>query len=94
MMDANTCINELQSILDKGSAYIGPHSDPLAHVYGMASALRDIASNDSQKEKIAIAVSEFKIWFKGKRAASAEEGQRDHHNVTAAVANLKRAYGV
>lgn len=91
-MDANICINELQAIVDRGAAYQGPHSDPFAHVFGMAAVLRDMASTDDQKDKIAAAISEFRIWFQARRSAPGEELDRARHNVIEAVAKLKEAY--
>jgi hypothetical protein len=92
-MDASIWINELQTIVVRDAAYVGPHADPLAHVYGVASQLRDIASTDRQREAIAIAVAEFKRWFKGKPGATAERKEREHRDVMAALAGLRREYG-
>jgi len=91
-VDANICIREIERIVEKGAAYVGPHTDPLAHVYGMASFLREMASTDDQKEKIAAAIAEFKEWFKQTRAKPAEDSARTRDNVMAAIADLKRAY--
>lgn len=92
-MDASIWINELQTIVARDSAYVGPHGDPLAHVYGVASQLRDIASTDPQREAIAIAIAEFKRWFKEKPGATAEMRERERRNVVAAIAGLRREYG-
>lgn len=92
-MDASIWINELQTIVARDSAYVGPHGDPLAHVYGVASQLRDIASTGSQREAIAIAIAEFKRWFKEKPGATAEMRERERRNVMAAIAGLRREYG-
>ncbi len=91
-MDANIWINELQTIVARDSAYVGPHGDPLAHVYGVASQLRDIASTDPQREAIALALTEFKRWFKGKPGATAEVRERERRDVMAAIAGLRREY--
>lgn len=92
-MDASIWINELQTIVARDSAYVGPHGDPLAHVYGVASLLRDIASTDRQRQAIAIAIGEFKRWFKEKSSATAEVRERERHDVMAAIAGLRREYG-
>jgi hypothetical protein len=92
-MDASIWINELQTIVARDAAYVGPHGDPLAHVYGVASQLRDIAATDRQREAIAIAVAEFKRWFKGKSSAVTETRERERRDVMAALAGLKREYG-
>jgi hypothetical protein len=91
-MDPNICIEELERIVETGSAYMGPHSDPLAHAYGVASVLRDIASTDDQREKIAAAVAEIKSWYKAKQV-SIEEGVASEGKAMAAITELKRAYG-
>lgn len=93
-MDASICIKEIEGIVDKGAAYVGPHSDPLAHVYGTASVLRDIASTDNQRENIATVVAEFKMWFKQSRLDTGADVERERQSVMRAIANLKRAYGV
>ncbi len=92
-MDSSIWINELQSIVTRDSAYVGPHVDPLAHVYGVASHLRDMASSDRQREAIAVAVAEFKRWFKEKPSAADEVRERERHDVMAAIARLRREYG-
>jgi len=92
-MDPGICIKELERIVSSGSAYIGPHGDPLAHAYGMASVLRDIASTDNQRETIATAVAAIVSWFKGRQISSDETPEREH-NAIAAIADLKRAYGM
>ena len=91
-MDPGIWINELQTIVARDSAYVGPHGDPLAHVYGVASQLRDIASSDRQREAIAIAVAEFKRWFKEKPSATAEVKERERRDLMAAIAGLRREY--
>ena len=91
-MDANICIREIERIVDQGPTYVGPHTDPLAHVYGMASFLREMASTDDQKEKIAVAIAEFKQWFKQTREKPAKDTGRARDNVMASIADLKRAY--
>jgi hypothetical protein len=91
-VDANICIREIERIVDQGPTYVGPHTDPLAHVYGMASFLREMASTDDQKEKIAVAIAEFKEWFKQTRVKPAEASARTRENAMAALADLKRAY--
>ena len=91
-MDAGIWINELQTIVARDSAYVGPHGDPLAHVYGVASQLRDIASTDRQREAIAIAVAEFKRWFKEKPSATAEVKEFERRDLMAAIAGLRREY--
>jgi hypothetical protein len=91
-MDAGIWINELQTIVARDSAYVGPHGDPLAHVYGVASQLRDIASTDRQREAIAIAVAEFKRWFKEKPSATAEVIARERRDLMVAIAGLRREY--
>ena len=91
-MDAGIWINELQTIVARDLAYVGPHGDPLAHVYGVASQLRDIASTDRQREAIAIAVAEFKRWFKEKPSATAEVKEREGRELMAAIAGLRREY--
>jgi hypothetical protein len=92
-MDASIWINELQTIVARDSAYVGPHGDPLAHVYGVAAQLRDIASTDRQREAVAIAVAEFKRWFKQRFSATAEMRERERRDVMAAIAGLRREYG-
>jgi hypothetical protein len=91
-MDPNICIRELERIVETGSAYIGPHSDPLAHAYGVASVLRDIASTDVQREKIAAAVAEIKSWYKTKQVSS-KESVASERKAIAAIVDLKRAFG-
>jgi len=91
-MDPNVCIGELERIVDLGSAYKGPHGDPLAHAYGMASVLRDIASTHEQRENIAAAMIEVKAWYKANQR-SREDGAAAKRLVVAAIAKLKRAYG-
>jgi len=91
-MDPNVCIGELERIVQMDSSYVGPHGDPLAHAYGMASVLRDLASTDIQREKIAAAVAEIKSWYKSKHAG-AENVSAARRDAFAAIANLKQAYG-
>jgi hypothetical protein len=91
-MDATICIREIERIVESGPNYVGPHGDPLAHVYGMAAFLRDMASTDEQREMIAAAISEFKWWFKQTRARSSEDVARARDNVMVAIANLRRAF--
>jgi hypothetical protein len=90
-MDPNICIGELQRIAEMGGAYKGPHGDPMAHAYGVASVLRDIASTDEQRENIAAAMIEVKGWFKANQISS-EEGAAAKRRVDAALDKLKRAY--
>jgi hypothetical protein len=92
-MDASIWINELQTIAAQDSGYVGPHGDPLAHVYGVASQLRDIASTDRQREAIAIAIAEFRRWFKAKPSATAEVRERERRAVLAAIGGLRGEYG-
>jgi len=91
-MDPNICIGELERIVEMGSAYKGPHGDPLAHAYGVASVLRDIASTDEQRQNIAATVIEVKDWYKANQR-SGEDGAAAKRPVAAAIAKLKRAYG-
>jgi hypothetical protein len=93
-MDANICIREIERIVDAVPAYVGPHSDPLAHVYGMASVLREMASTHDQRENIAKTVAEFKSWFKQTRVNRSEDIVRARDDVMAAIANLRRAYAL
>ena len=91
-MDANICIREIERIVKAGPAYVGPHSEPLAHVYGMASMLRDIASTDNQRDDIATVVSEFKNWFKQTCGNTHKGVAGESEPVIAAIASLKRAF--
>jgi hypothetical protein len=90
-MDPNICIGELERMVEMGGAYKGPHGDPLAHAYGVASVLRDIASTDEQREDIVATVIEVKAWFKASQKSS-EMGTAAKLKVAAALAKLKRAF--
>jgi hypothetical protein len=91
-MDPNVCIGELERIVQMGGAYRGPHGDPLAHAYGVAAVLQDIASTDEQREDIVAAMIAVKGWFIANQKSS-EEGAAAKRQVGAALAKLKRAYG-
>jgi hypothetical protein len=91
-MDANICIREIERIVEAGPRYVGPHSEPLAHVYGMASVLRDQASTDIQRDDIAAVVAEFKSWFKQTSGNTHQGVEGESERVMAAIANLKRAF--
>jgi hypothetical protein len=92
-MDPNIGINELERIVRLGSNYRGPHGDPLAHAYGMASMLRDIAVTDSQRESIATAVAKIVSWFKANQISSNETAELEH-GALVAIKSLRRAYGI
>ncbi len=91
-MDPNICIAELERIVKMGRTYIGPHGDPLAHAYGVASALRDLASTDDQKEKISMAIAEIVSWYKANQRADSEGAAREGERAIAAIAALRDAY--
>jgi|SRR5580658_8991647 hypothetical protein len=91
-MDPNIYIGELERIVEMGAAYKGPHGDSLAHAYGVASVLRDIASTDEQREDIAAAVVQLKGWFKANQV-SGEDGAAAKRQAVAALIKLKRAFG-
>jgi hypothetical protein len=91
-MDPNICIAELERIVKMGPAYVGPHGDPLAHAYGVASVLRDLASTDDQKEKVSMAIAEIVSWYKANQRADSEGAAREVQKAIAAIAALRDAY--
>ena len=91
-MDPNICIAELERIVEMGSAYVGPHDDPLAQAYGVASVLRDLASTEDQREKISTAIAEIVGWYKTNQSADLEGATRERRKAVAAIAGLREAY--
>ncbi|MDB6083798.1 MAG: hypothetical protein JWN43_1679 [Gammaproteobacteria bacterium] len=91
-MDPTICIREIERIVQAGPGYVGPHSEPLAHVYGVASVLRDQASTEIQREDLAAVISEFKVWFKRTDGNTHDGDPGASERVLAAIANLKRAF--
>ena len=91
-MDANIGIREIERIVETGPAYVGPHGDALAHVYGTASALRDIASTEDQRERIARVVAEFKNWFRQTGGNTRAGTGGENEPVFAEIAKLRRAF--
>jgi hypothetical protein len=91
-MDPNIYIAELERIVTMGSAYVGPHGDPLAHAYGTASVLRDLASTEDQKEKISLAITEIVSWYKANQRAGSEGAARERQKAVDAIDGLRQAY--
>jgi hypothetical protein len=91
-MDPNIYIAELERIVKMGSAYVGPHGDPLAQAYGTASVLRDLASTEDQKERISLAVTEIVGWYKVNQRAGSEGAARERQKAVDAIDGLRQAY--
>jgi hypothetical protein len=91
-MDPNICIAELERIVKMGPAYVGPHGDPLAQAYGVASVLRDLASTENQKEKISMAIAEIVSWYKANQRVESEGAAPERQKAVAAIADLRQAY--
>jgi hypothetical protein len=92
-MDPNISIHELETIVELGTQYVGPHGDALAHVYGTAAMLRDLSPTERQRQKLADVVAEFRAWFTHGGPAR-EDGVADpgRQRVRSALADLKQAY--
>jgi hypothetical protein len=91
-MDPNISIAELERIVNMGPAYVGPHGDPLAHAYGVASVLRDLASSEDQKEKISAAIAEMVNWYKATQRADSAGAARERQKALSAIEDLRLAY--
>jgi hypothetical protein len=91
-MDPNICIAELERIVKLGPAYVGPHDDPLAQAYGVASVLRDLASTENQKEKISMAIAEIVNWYRANQRVDSGGAARERQKAVAAIADLRQAY--
>ena len=76
----------------QSSLEIWPTSDRMAIRWHMSMGWLPSSGTDRQREAIAIAVAEFKRWFKEKPSATAEVKEREGRELMAAIAGLRREY--
>jgi len=94
MVNANSYIDELDSLFEKGSVAKGaPHAQSLARVNEILVILRGLSTTDSQREKISLAAQEFKTLLMHTRVSSTGV-ERERIDVLDAMSNLKLAFKV